>query len=133
VQLFDSVKMYVFAFCVYALVAAEKLYELINGPAARDLSAGRGGVLLIILTVCVAIYLIGLLRKTSNKLERAVIMFTELLCVLEVISLIQNMGVTWAEIPANSNVIAVVHSLATVLAGVRTFQVIRHHRSTQEA
>ncbi len=132
--IFDSVKMYVFAFCVYALVALEKLYELAKGTSSTSSSTVAGkAVFLILVTVCVAAYLIGLLRKTSNRIEQAVIFLTEALCVLELAHLVVKLGAAWAAIPGDQYVITIVHLGATILAGVRTFQVVWHRSPMKEA
>jgi hypothetical protein len=134
VKLFDSVKMYVFAFFVYALVALEKLYELARATSSTSSSTlGGKAVFLILVTVCVAAYLIGLLRKTSNKIEQSVILLTEALCLLELAHLLVILGAAWAAIPSDQYVITIVHLVATILAGVRTFQVLWHRSPMTEA
>lgn len=133
-QLFDSVRMYVLAFSVYALVAVEKLYELAKSPAPAS-TAGFGvrEVLIVFVTICVAGYLIRLLRKTSIRIEQMIIVLTEALCILWLANLLANLGISWAEIPLARGITATVHCAATVLAGVRTFQVEWHRRRAQKA
>jgi hypothetical protein len=124
VRVFDSVRTYVFAFCVYLLVALEKTYALVNRTSFRPRSeAGGTDVFLILVTICCFVYLVGLLRKTSSGIERAVLVLTEALCVLELTHLLAKLGAAWATIPNDQFVIAIIHFGATILVGIRVFQV----------
>jgi hypothetical protein len=67
-QLFDSVKLYVFAFALSAFIAVEKLRHLAKGSLSEP--GGRidtMSLLLTLVTVCIAVYLAGLLRKLSSR------------------------------------------------------------------
>jgi hypothetical protein len=128
-QLFDSAKMYVFVFCAYALFALLMLYEAIWGvdvvPTAsfvvQDYMDGLA-------TLFIAVYLPVLVRKTSNSIEIAVIVLTEVMCVIAFARLLAKFGITWAIIPYERNVMTVFQCIAAALAGVRTFAVVRNNR-----
>ena len=133
VQLFDSAKMYAFLFCVLALITAEKFRQLTEGathvaPVGFDIK----NLLLVLVTVVLAVYLARLLRKISNRIEQVGIVLTEVLCVFWLANFLTEFGVAWAEIPHGRLLSAIFHCAVTVLAGVRTFQVLLHHGSAQE-
>lgn len=131
-QIFDSVKMYVFMFFVLVLIAVEQLRQLTKSPV----QAPAGGfdiknLLLALITAYMAVYLAGLLRKISNRVEQVAIVLIEVLCLLWLANLLAKFGVVWAEIPYGRFIAAAVQCAVTVLAGVRTFQVVWHRRFTQ--
>lgn len=133
-QLFDSAKMYVFLLCVLVLITVEKLRQLTQGVT----HAGTAGfefknLLLAVITLFMAVYLPILLRKISNRLEQVGIVLTEVLCVLWLANLLAEMGVAWAEIPYGPILTTAFHCAVTVLAGVRTFQVLLHRSPAREA
>ena len=133
-QLFDSVKLYVFAFALSAFIAVEKLRHLAKGSLSESgTRLDTMSLLLTLVTVCIAVYLAGLLRKLSSRIEQAGIVLVEVLCVLWLANLLVKFGVAWAEIPHSPFVSATIHCAITVLAGVRTFQVVWHRRRTQSA
>ncbi|MFL6428975.1 MAG: hypothetical protein ACJ71S_12075, partial [Acidobacteriaceae bacterium] len=70
------------------------------------------------------VYLPILLRKISNRIEQVGIVLTEVLCLLWLANLLAELGVAWAEIPHVRFLSAAVNCAVTVLAGVRTFEVI---------
>ena len=131
-QLFDSVGMYVFVFCLYALVGLQKLHELSKSPAvAITTRLSIREILLTLITICMAVCLIGLLRKTSSRIEQAVIILTEVLCVLWLANLLARFGIAWADIPHGRYLTATVDCVAAALIGVRTLQIARHGKRTQ--
>ncbi len=129
-QLFDSVKLYVFLFCVLALVTMEKLRQLTQGAAHRG-TAGFDikSLLLALITLFMAVYLPILLRKISNRIEQLGIVLTEVLCLLWLANLLVELGVAWPEIPYGRFLSAALQCAVTVLAGVRTFEVMWHRSS----
>jgi hypothetical protein len=134
VQLFDSVKMYVFMFCVLALIAVPKVYQLTTGPAPASTAGFTiNNVVLALITIYLAVYLAGLLRKLSSRIEQAAVVLVEVACILWLANWLTTFGITWAEIPHSRLLEATVHCAITVLAGVRTFQIARHRRHTQAA
>ena len=133
VQLFDSAKMYVFLFCVLALITVEKLRQLTLGAAhAGTTDLDIRNLLIACVTFMMAVYLPILFRKISNRIERVGIVLTEVLCLLWLANLLTKLGVAWAEIPHGLFVSAIFHCAITVLAGVRTFQVLWHRSPAQE-
>jgi hypothetical protein len=119
--------MYVFLFCLLALITAEKLHQLTRGtsptdPGGFDIEHG----LVALVTVVMAVYLAILLSKISNLIEQTGIVLTEASCVLWFANLLTQLGVAWAEIPHGRLINAALTSAVTVLAGVRAFQVMWH-------
>ena len=132
-QLFDSAKMYVFLFCVLALITVEKLRQLTqNATHAGTVGFDIKNLLLALITLFMAVYLPILLRKISNRIEQVGIVLTEVLCVLWLANLLAELGVAWAGIPHGRLLSATFHCAVTVLAGVRTFQVMLHRSPAQE-
>lgn len=133
-QIFDSVKMYVFMFCVLVLITVEQLRQLTQNPThAAMVGFDIKNFLLALITIYMAVYLAGLLRKISNRIEQAATVLIEVLCILWLANLLAKFGIVWAEIPYSRFLAATVQCAVTVLAGVRTFQVIWHHKHTQDA
>jgi hypothetical protein len=133
VRLFDSAKMYVFLFCVLALITTEKLRQLTQSPAhAGTVRFDIENVLLALATVVMAVYLAKLLREISNRIEQAGIILTVVSCVLWLANLLAELGVAWAEIPHSRFLSAAICCAVTALAGVRTFQVMGHRSPTYE-
>lgn len=132
-QLFDSAKMYLFLFCVLALITVEKLRQLTRGEV-HSATAGFNikTFLLVLITLFMAAYLPILLRKISNRIEQVGIVLTEVLCVLWLAKLLAGLGVGWADIPHGLSISAVFHCAVAVLAGVRVVQVLRHREPAQE-
>lgn len=131
-QLFDSAKMYVFLFCVLALITVEKLRQLTQGTThATPVGFDIKNLLIALVTVVLAVYLARLLRKISNRIEQVGIALTEVLCALWLADFLTEFGVTWAEIPHGRFLSAIFHCAVTVLAGVRTFQVMWHRSPVQ--
>ena len=132
-QLFDSVKMYVFVFCLLAFIAEVKLSQLIGNPAPAPTANFDIEILLTALvTLFIAVYLIVLLRKLSNRIEQVAIVLIELQCILWFVNLLAKFGIVWADILHYRIFDTSVHCLITTLAGVRTFQVVWHRRHFQE-
>ena len=133
-QLFDSVKIYVFVFCLGAIISVANLRQLINGP--RFVSASGSGIeniVIALITILLLFYLPGLLRKLSNKIERIAIGLFEVGCILSLADWLAGIGIKWAAIPHNLLIATTIQCAITVLAGVRTFQVVWHRRRTQAA
>lgn len=133
-RLFDSAKMYVLLFCVLALITMEKLRQITQstvdvGTAGFDINKVMIGLFMIVM----AVYLAMLFRKISNRIERTGILLTIVLCVLWLMSLLTQLGLAWAEIPHSRVLNASLHCMVTVLAGVRTFQVMGHRSPMDEA
>ncbi len=131
-QLFDSVKMYVFMFCLLALIAVPKLHQLTTVPTSASTAGFTiNNIVLALITIYLAIYLAGLLHRLSSRIEQIAIVLVEVACILWLANWLTAFGITWAEIPHSRFLSAAVHCAVTVLAGVRTFQVILHGRRTQ--
>jgi len=126
-QLFDSAKMYLFLFCVLAFITVGMLHQLTQNVAHVGATGfGINELLVAIGTLFMAAYLPILFRKITNRIDRAGIVLTEVLCVLWFANLLAELGVAWADIPHRLLVKMVVLCVITVLAGIRTFQVLWH-------
>jgi hypothetical protein len=133
-QLFDSVKMYVFTFCVLALIAVPKVYQLTTGPAPAPTAGFTiNNIVLALITIYLAVYLAGLLRRLSSRIEQIATVLVEVACILWLANWLTTVGIAWADIPHSRFLSATVHCVVTVLAGVRAFQVAWHRRRTQRA
>src|SRR5271157_3401092 len=128
-QLFDSVKIYVFVFCLGAIIAVEKLRQLTHGP--RFVSASGSGIeniVYAIITIFMFFYLPVLLRKLSNRIEQIAIGLVEVACILWLADWLAGIGIAWAAIPHNLFLATAIYCAITVLAGIRMFQVVWHRR-----
>jgi hypothetical protein len=134
VQLFDSVKLYVFTFCLGALIAVSKLHQLTKSPAPAS-TAGFSfeNIVTALITILMAIYLPGLLRKLSSRIEQTAIALVEVACVIWLADWLTIFGINWAKIPNIRFLDAAVFCAVTILAGIRTFQVAWFRRNTREA
>lgn len=134
VQLFDSIKMYLFLFCLLALTAVEKIRQLILGTIrARTDRFEVRDLLLTCLTLFMAAYLPILFRSISNGIEQVGIVLTEGLCVLWLANQSAKMGITWAGIPHAAFVSTTLHCALAALAGVRVLQSLRQGKLAKEA
>ena len=128
-RLFNSVKMYVFVFCLLAFIAVVKLSQLIVSPAhVSTANFDIDNLLTALVTIFISVYLAVLLRKLSNRIEQAAIVLIEIQCILWFANLLAKFGFVWANIPHYLIFDTTVDCLITVLAGVRTFQVVMHRR-----
>ena len=126
-QIFHSAKEYVFASCVYAIMALLQLFETSRRAGGKPTeSYVVQDYLLGLATLCVAVYFVALVRETSDWIERAVIVLTLLMCVIAFAKLLARYGNRWAVIPYGSHALAVTQCIAAALAVVRTFAVVRH-------
>jgi hypothetical protein len=133
-QLFDSVKIYVFVFCLGAIIAVEKLHQLTSGR--RLVSASGSGVeniVYAIITIFMLLYLPVLLRKLSNRIEQIAIGLVEVACVLWLADWLAGIGIAWVAVPHNLFLASITHCAIAVLAGVRTLQVVWHRNHVREA
>lgn len=134
-QLFDSVKMYVFVFCFFVLSTAEKLHQLTKSPAQAsaagfDLKDLVPALITTLITIWLAVRMAELLPKLSNRIEQAAIILFEVLYILWFANLLASFGIVWTEIPHHRFITTAANCAITVLAGVRTFQVVWHIRRT---
>jgi hypothetical protein len=125
-QIFRTTRAYVIAFCAYAFNALSSLHHLLSASGqrvTRTPSSSQYPVLAAML-VC-ALILPGFVGKTSNPLERIVILLTEVVIVLGLINVLPEYGLTWAVIPLERYLSASAVFAAAVFAGVRLFVVVR--------
>jgi hypothetical protein len=131
-QLFDSAKLYVFTFCLIALIAVAKVKLLFKNPAPVSATGlDINNIVLALITIYMAIYLAGLLRKLSSRIEQAAIVLVEVSCILWFASFLVNLGTAWAGISHGRFLDTIIDCAITILAGVRTFQVVWQRRRLQ--
>jgi hypothetical protein len=126
-QLFNSSKKYIFASGVYVLYALMRLYNIIIGfrvvptvpSAVEDLMTG-------LITVIMFAYLISLVRKTSIRIERVVIIITLFMFVTDFARLLAKHENTWFVIPENGWIETTIACIAAMLVIVRTSTIVRH-------
>lgn len=123
-RIFDSLKMYVFSFGLLLLITVEKLRELTmsSHSIAFRYRFNLRDTLVNLITVLLAIYLVVLLRKVVNRLEKVAILLIEALCGLWFLGLLKSLGIGWAAIPGDSYLVLAIYCAASVLAGIRTAQ-----------
>jgi hypothetical protein len=132
-RLFDSAKMYVFLFCVLALISIEGLLHLNHSqPYSRTAGFAIRNVVIALATVVMAVCLARLLPKLSSRIEQAGMVLTDVLCILWLANFLAELGVAWAEIPHGRLLKAGFNCAVTVLAGVRTTQVMLSSKSHPE-
>lgn len=133
-QLFDSVKMYLFSFCVLALIAVGRLRQLTHSPdTASTAGFDIENIVLALISIHLAVYLACLLRKLSSRIEQTAVVLVELDCMLWLTNWLANLGMVWLTIPHALLLTTTVHCAITVLAGVRVSQVVWHRKRDQAA
>jgi len=131
-QIFKTTRGYALVFCAYAFIALATLHNLFrksgapitHSPFSTQLPA-------IVGMLCCAIVLPGLLRKTSNSLERVVLVLTEAICLLWLANVLPKVGLAWAAIPHEHYFSAILVCAVTLLAGVRVLEVVRQPKADQ--
>jgi hypothetical protein len=131
-QIFETIRAYVLAFCAYAFVALATVHNLFRstGPSVTP-SPFSIQFPAIVGMLCCAIVLPGLLRKTTNTLEKVVLILTEAVCLLWLANMLPKIGLAWAAIPHEPSFSALLVSAAAVLVGVRLFEVMRQRKADQ--
>jgi hypothetical protein len=131
-QLFPSATMYVFTFCIFALFLAAKLHRVIYGQVQASITGlGINDIVLALITICIAVYLVGLLSKLTSRIEQVAVVLYLVSCILWLVNLLAKVGIAWAAIPHTPVVSAAIDSSITVLAGVRTLQVLFNRKPAQ--
>jgi len=125
-RIFDSPGMYLFTFCLFAIVALAKLFKI--GKDAAHLAGPPSSVqrdIGILGTLCLAIYLPILLRRLPNRVERLGITLFEISCFLWLANFLVEVGARWAEIPYKDRLQTIIVCSVAIVAGVRWVQVGR--------
>lgn len=76
---------------------------------------------------CVA-FVVSVLRKTANLLERSILIGIIAVCLLWFLRVLAAYGVAWLQFSENFATSALIAVISTVLVGVRTVQVISRGR-----
>ena len=132
-QLFDSAKMYVFAFCLFVLITVANVRHLTKSPLPVPVAgSGIENIVIAFITLCLAAYLAGLLRKLSSRIEQIAVVLFEVSCMLDLADWLANLGMAWAKIPHYLSISEILYYALTGLAGVRAVQVLWSRRNAQE-
>jgi hypothetical protein len=125
-QIFKTIRGYALVFCAYALVALATVHNLFRNPGP-SVTHSTFSIQLpaIVGMLCCAIVLPGLLRKTTNTLEKVVLVLTEAVCILWLVNVLAKVGLAWAAIPHERYFFASLVCVAALLAGVRLVDVLR--------
>ncbi len=126
-RLFSSSKYYIIATGVYVLSAFMRLYSILVGfRVVPTVSFAVQDIMTGLITVILAVYLVSLVRKTSIRIERTVIILTIAGCVVLLAKLLARYGITWFAIPYESWIQTTIDCIAAMLAIVRTSAVVRN-------
>ncbi len=125
-QIFKTTRGYALVFSAYAFIALATLHNLFRKPGASIThSPFSTQIPEIVGMLCCAIVLPGLLRKTSNTIERVVLILTEVVCLLWLANVLPKAGLDWAVIPYEHYFSATLVCASALLAGVRLVGVVR--------
>ena len=131
-QIFKSSRAYALVFCGYALVALATAHNLFRNPGPPVTHSPLSTqVAAIVGMLCCAIALPGLLRKTTNLIERVALVLTEGVCLLWLVNVLPKVGLAWASIPHERYFSAILVCAAAGLAGIRLFEVVRQRKADQ--
>ena len=125
-RIFKTTRGYALVFCAYALVALATVHNLFrnSGPLVTH-STFSIQLPAIVGMLCCAIVLPGLLRKTTNTLEKVILILTEVVCLLWLVNVLAKVGLAWAAIPCERYCSATLVCVAALLAGARLVDVVR--------
>jgi hypothetical protein len=131
-RLFESSTEYVIAFCVCVLFAFCEIFVLVF-PDVAFMGVNHDSPIVtyldFLITVIFVVYLAVAWRKTSNNIERTVIVLIGADCIVDLTRMLYLFGVPWAGIPYERIISAAVFCAAAALAGVRTFEIKRLERA----
>jgi hypothetical protein len=130
-RLFDATSTYVYIFCAYALNALVLLFHSTKG----SMSSHRPPDLLVLVPMIVGMMLGALLsfssiRKTSNLIEKSVLILTGAICLLFLVGALPEIGYEWANFSFSHAAFVIVSCVAAVLVGVRVLQLVRFSRNS---
>jgi len=125
-QIFKTTRDYVLMFCVFAAIAFATVHAALTKTSANDTRTPTvTKVAEVVGMLCCAIALPQLLSKTSVRLERAVIIAAELICVIWLVNSPHRLGMANVEIPYGNYASIALICGATVLTGARLISVVQ--------
>jgi hypothetical protein len=127
--IFESLRAYAIALGVYFLSSLYMLHAVTKRASASSSSATHhpSVVNLLVALFCVVFFL-SVLKRSSNILEKVVMVVSSLFFALWVLSILSAYGYGWAAVPQNMMVSVAVCVLATILVAVRTLQLVTGDR-----
>jgi hypothetical protein len=128
-RLFKENKMYVYAFCVYALNA---LFLLLHS-VGKSTPTHKLPAFSVLVPQCVCMLLIAVIafaaiRKTSSAVEKTVLVLTGILCLLFLFNVVSQLGFSWASFPFSHVVFVSISCAAALLAGWRALEIAASFR-----
>jgi hypothetical protein len=128
-RLFKENKIYAYAFCVYALNALFLLQHSVRkSTPTHKLPAFSVLVLQCICMLLIAVIAFAAIRKTSNAVEKTVLVLTGIICLLFLLNVISQLGFSWASFPFSHVVFVSISCAAALLAGWRALEVTTSFR-----
>jgi hypothetical protein len=129
--IFETLRAYAIALGLYILSSLYMLHAVTKraSPSSSSATHHPSVVNLLVALFCV-IFFFSVLKRSSNVLEKIVMVVSSLFFVLWALSILSEYGYAWATVPQNSMVSLGVCVLATILVAVRTLQLVtgdRHH------
>jgi hypothetical protein len=127
-KLFNATRAYVAVFLVYALAT----FNVAHHSATRvGHPHGSSNPTLLAMAVgspyCV-ILLLWLIRRTTNWIERAVLVLSAAFFLTFFLDVLHQLGFVSAAVPSHHAVSFVIICLATLLIGARILQLLTYHR-----
>lgn len=132
-RILKTTRSYVLVFSAYAFYALVTLrnvfrsgnHSLVRPPLWFQIPATLG------MAIC-ATALLDLLRKTTNRFEKTAIVLTEAVCVLWLAGVLPWIGLSWAAIPYERYLYAILASASATVVGIRLVQVLRRRETNEE-
>lgn len=123
-NIFRTRRAYVIAFGAYFL-SLLIMVRTFRSESAPDIQiVAHPSVVKVVVALFCSIFFIGLIHLSSIILERIIFVASSLYFLLWALETLSGYGYWWAMIPNNLTVSVAVSAMATVLAGVRTAQIV---------
>jgi hypothetical protein len=122
--LFQTLKDYVFAFCLYVLFVAWNIHGALTAHSSTHNSSLIVASLSGIVIVYVLFQLMPLFKKTSANLEKTILGLTVGICALELFKLLPRFGIPWKSNLLSQCIVISINCAAALLAVVRMSQVV---------
>jgi hypothetical protein len=123
-ELLESTKDYIFAFCVYSLFNAWNIYIALRSHSMHrpSLFVGLLGGALILYFLFLAL---SFTKRTKSRLEKWIGAFTVAICIVEAGKLLIRFASQAIENPIQRYFAVGLYGIAFILATMRTIQVLR--------
>jgi hypothetical protein len=124
-RLFKEKGTYVYVFCVYAINAL----FLVSHAMKKSAPTHKSPLLFIVIPQVIGMLLLAVVasfstRRTSNALEKCILILTSIICVLFVASVFSTLGYDVPRFLVSYSAFVVVSCAAALLAGWRTVEIV---------